>query len=104
MRLVASSAANTPSNQSRPHSTACSRTRTCAATRRPAGTSWAVQSQRPMSSARASRMLRARAFQRLFVKHHSGCPTVSVISPRPSMRPTITSPGTTAPTPAGVPV
>jgi len=61
MRLVASSAANTPSNQSRPHSTASSRTRTWAATRRPAGTSWAVQSQRPMSSASASRMLRARA-------------------------------------------
>src|SRR5258706_1132410 len=34
----------------------------------------------------------------------SAAPTLSAISPTPSMRPTMRSPGTTAPTPSGVPV
>ena len=35
---------------------------------------------------------------------YSGCPMVNAISPTPSIFPVMTSPGSTAPTPSGVPV
>src|SRR5437762_14254652 len=54
-----------PSNQSRPHSTASSRTSTRAFTCCVAGTSSAVQSRWPMSSISASRILRSRACSRV---------------------------------------
>lgn len=40
----------------------------------------------------------------LCLRPHSGWPTVSAISATPWTRPVIRSPGTTAPTPSGVPV
>jgi hypothetical protein len=64
---------------------------------------------RPVATAdvlgqRLADVARAGQFQRLFGKHHAAGPIVREISPRPSMRPCSTSPSTTAPTPAGVPV
>ena len=55
------------SNQGRPQITAASLATTCARTRRPARTSCAVQSPRPMSSISASRTLRAMACSRRLV-------------------------------------